>query len=450
MKSATACTPKTRRVLGTLCFFLALLLLAGAWTIPFVFESSTMFYKFGLEKALLRGGKVAGVTAAVLLFFQVLLVSRLNILDKIFALNRVYNFHRINGIAIAVLALLHPILILGAEGFTLFPFEKRYWPEFLGVGMSVVILGTVAASNWRLVWGLAYDFWLRLHRPVTLVIIASASIHILFVSETFESGLPRVLAFAFTGLNMLLVIRIWCRRFFPIKRKYVVSSVTPAGDKAYALNLRPVDGPIFPYLPGQFAFITPASANLPKEEHPFTLASSPSRPDTLQFVIRSLGDWTGLIDRLQTEEPVFVDGPYGLFSHNAFPGNDPLILIAGGIGITPMLSMLRFLADANDQRPILLIWSNKTKASIVLPEEFEDLPRRLQRIKIMHIITSSGNGRDAGGRLDQAKLDQLLEGCSRKSRIFICGPPGMMHAVSRALKALGFMAARIHTEKFQF
>jgi predicted ferric reductase len=450
MKSATAFTPKTRNVLGTLCIFLVLVLMAGAWTLPFVFESMTMYYKSGLDKVLLRSGKVVGITAAMLLFFQVLLVSRVKILDKIFALNRLYNFHRINGITIAVLALLHPLLILGSEGFTLFPFEKRYWPEFLGIGLFVVILGIIATSNWRMVFGLAYNVWLRLHRPITMVAIASVSIHILFVSETFESGLPRALVLVAAGLNTLLIVRLWYCRLFPGKRKLIVSGVTPAGKHAQVLELRPVDGPIFPYLPGQFAFITPASANLPREEHPFTLASSPSRPDTLQFVIRSLGDWTSKIDRLQTEDTVFIDGPYGLFSHKAFAEDDPLILIAGGIGITPMLSMLRFMVDANDQRSVLLIWSNKTQASIVLPEEFEDLQRRLQNIKIIHVITRSESGIDAEGRLDRAKLDRLLEGYSRKSRIFICGPPGMMQAVSRALQSAGFMAARIHIEKFQF
>ena len=89
-------------------------------------------------------------------------------------------------------------------------------------------------------------------------------------------------------------------------------------------------------------------------------------------------------------------------------------------------------------------------ASMVLPQEFQALQGRLQNLKIIHIITRNRNGAVGGGRLDKTKLDQLLEGWSRKSRIFICGPKGMMKDVSRALKASGFQAARIHTETFYF
>ncbi|MFC1886182.1 ferric reductase-like transmembrane domain-containing protein [Thermodesulfobacteriota bacterium] len=450
MQSKTAFTRQTRIALGALGVFVALLLMAAAWTIPFVFESSTLFYKFGLEKVLLRSGKVAGVTAAVLIFFQIVLISRFNILDKIFGLNHIFNIHRINGMVIAALALLHPILILAAEGFTLFPLEMRYWPEFLGIGLSVLILGIVIMSNWRLVCGVSYDIWLHFHRQMVLGVIAIEGFHIIFVSDTFESGFPRTLIFVVIGLNLPLIINLWRRRLFPGKWLYAVSAVTLSGDNFHILELRPIDDPGLPYLPGQFVFITPVSENLRREEHPFTLASSPSRPNTLQFIIRSIGDWTNQIDRLKIEERVFIDGPYGIFSHKAYPGDDPLILIAGGVGITPMLSMLRFMTDTNDRRPVQLIWSNKTRESIVLPEVFEELKGRLKQLKIMYIITRSGSGADDGGRLDRAKLDQLLEGCSRKSRIFICGPPGMMKEVNRALKAAGFMATRIHTEKFRF
>ncbi len=218
MKSVAAFTGRTRIFLRIAYILSVLLLLAGACTIPFVFESSTMFYKFGLEKTLLCSGKVAGIIAAAIVFFQVVLVSRFKIQDKIFALNRIYSIHRINGIVIAVLALLHPILILAAEGFTLFPLEKRYWPEFLGIGLFIFILGLVITSNWRSVFGLSYKMWLRIHRLAVLGVIIAAGIHILFVSETFESGLPRALVFAAVGLNVALIMRLWYRRLFTDKR----------------------------------------------------------------------------------------------------------------------------------------------------------------------------------------------------------------------------------------
>jgi len=396
---------------------------------------------------------VVGLTAAVLLFFQVVPVARFKYLDRIFALNRIYYVHRLNGMAIVVLALLHPFMILAAENFTLFTFEKRYWPEWLGIGLSVVIAGIVLTANWRTTLQLAYETWLRLHRPVTLLAITAAAIHVLFVSETFKSGPPRILVFIVASLNLVLVVRIWWRRLFATNKTYIVSQVTPTGGDAWAIDLKPHGTRKLVHLPGQFAFIAPRSTRVPREEHPFTIASSPTESDHLQFVIRARGDWTGCIGLLQTGEMVMVDGPFGLFSHRAYSDQNPLILIAGGIGITPMLSMLRYMADINDPRRILLIWSNKTEASLVLPEDFKKLQQCLPHMKLIQVLTRGDNKDESKvitGRLDQTRLDRLLEEYSRQSEVFVCGPPPMMAAVSRMLKTAGFSRAKIHAEKFQF
>jgi predicted ferric reductase len=449
MDSSGVLPLKTRMVLGGTCIFLVLLFIASAWTIPFLFESPSILYKFGIEKTFLRSGKVFGVTAAALVFFQVLLVSHLKFLDRIFSLNRLVTFHRMNGLAIAFLALVHPILIIAAENFTLFPFEKRYWPEFLGVAVFIFILVIVTTANWRLMLHFAYDQWLRFHRLMTVVAIALMTIHILFVSETFTSGVPHTFVFVAAGINLMLILRLWFRRLFPGKRRFVVSNVEPAGKDVYSIDVQPCDGQILDHIPGQFAFITPVSVNVPKEEHPFTISSTPSRPDTLQFVIRSLGDWTSKISRLKAGETMFIDGPYGLFSHMISSERHPIIMIAGGIGITPMLSMLRYMADVDDSRRILLIWSNRTKEHIVFPEEFKALEQRLQHFHIIHLITRDSEGKNQIGRLDQNRLERLLKGWRRTSNIFICGPLEMMKEMTRAVKNIGFSSARVYKEDFK-
>jgi predicted ferric reductase len=449
MDSSAALPLKTRIVLGGTCIFLVLLFIAGAWTLPFLFESPSILYKFGIEKTFLRSGKVLGVTAAALVFFQVLLVSRLKFLDRIFSLNRLVFLHRMNGIAIALLALFHPILIIAAENFTLFPFEKRYWPEFLGVGVLIFILVLVTTANWRSMFNFAYDQWLRFHRLATVSAIVLMIIHILFVSETFKSGIPHTLILMAAGMNLMLISRLWYRRFFPGKRRFVVSNIEPVGKDAYSIGLQPSVGQVLDYIPGQFAFITPISENVPKEEHPFTISSAPSQPGALQFVIRSTGDWTSKIHRLKAGETMFIDGPYGLFSHMVSTTNKSIIMIAGGIGITPMLSMLRYMADVDDPRRILLIWSNKTKEHIVFPEEFDTLRYRLQNLNIIHIITRNSENNNKVGRLDQTRLEELLKGWSQESNVFICGPFKMMKEMNRAVKKTGFSSARVYKEEFK-
>jgi ferredoxin-NADP reductase len=129
--------------------------------------------------------------------------------------------------------------------------------------------------------------------------------------------------------------------------------------------------------------------------------------------------------------------------------DEPIVMIAGGIGITPMLSMIRYMADVDDQRRILLIWSNKTKEHIVFPEEFRNLEHRMQNLQIIHVITRGSGDIDEKGRLDQTKLEGLLKGCGRKSKVFICCPFEMMKEMSRAIKKLGFSLTRVYKEGFK-
>ncbi len=203
------------------------------------------------------------------------------------------------------------------------------------------------------------------------------------------------------------------------------------------------------YLPGQFAFITPVSPKVPQEEHPFTISSTPSRPGSLQFIIRSRGDWTSTIKELDPGDQVFVDGPYGRFSHLILPENAAIIMIAGGIGITPMLSMLRYMADVKDHRPVLLIWSNRGPETTVFAEEIETLQRNLPQLEMMKIMTRAPQEGRYPGRLTRQRLARLLQGWPRQTDIFLCAPPEMVLELSRALHQLGFSPARVYKEIFK-
>jgi ring-1,2-phenylacetyl-CoA epoxidase subunit PaaE len=124
-------------------------------------------------------------------------------------------------------------------------------------------------------------------------------------------------------------------------------------------------------------------------------------------------------------------------------------MIAGGIGITPMLSMLRYMADADETGRVTLVWSNRTEEDIVFADEFLDLERRLKGLRVIHVLTRQSVGTGAGGRLNKNKLDSLLSGCNRQVPVFICGPPLMMDEVRKGLVKIGFSPALIHTEEFR-
>ena len=112
----TIIPPGMRVLLAAAIVALLFLTLAGALTIPFAFESPSMWYKFGIEKVSLRTGKMLGLTACLLIFLQLPLAGRLKFLDRIFSLPGLIRQHRMHAWAIAILALIHPLCVLLPEG----------------------------------------------------------------------------------------------------------------------------------------------------------------------------------------------------------------------------------------------------------------------------------------------------------------------------------------------
>jgi predicted ferric reductase len=426
----------------------ALLLLAGALSIPFLFESPSIKYKFGLDKTLLRTGKLLGMAATALLLGQLLLGARLKLLDRIFTLPRVWGFHRLNGYIIALLALLHPVFIMWPEDFTLPPLELEYWPQAVGLLLLILICSQVAASRWRPKLGIVFQRWRRIHACVGGIVIFLLVLHILFVSETFADGLPRVALLTATGIGLLIMAAARVRRWREGKVRYVVNAVKAENKDVTTLELETGSKNGFPFLPGQFAFITPTSDHISSEAHPFTISSPPTQTDRLTFTIKNSGDWTSQVKHIRRGDRVSLSGPFGLFSHLICPPQQQLVMIAGGIGITPMLSMLRYMRATGEERRVWLLWSNRTGADRVCRKELESISQDLTGLTMVHTFTAEKIEGAEFGRLDRSRLQALLSDVDRSAAVFLCGPPRMMTQVTRDMRALGFQRRSIHTERF--
>lgn len=440
-----------RRLLGFVTVIGILAIVGASLTIPFLFESSTMYYKFGTQKAILRSAKMAGLAAAALLLVQLPLAARLKWLDKIFSLPGLYRIHRINAWAISILVLVHPVLIFTAEGTWKIPLESRYWPEWLGVTLLAAVLMQIGFSQWRSCLFRAYTAWRRFHIVLAVAVFSALILHMLKVSETFElGGLPRTLTVTVAVGAGLLWIWIRTSGLRSGRTPFRVTSVTVAGIDAYTVELEPAGPFQFTHLPGQFALLSLTSPHVSREFHPFTIASTPTRPDRIRFTIRCCGDWTNRIGALDKGTPARILGPFGRFSHLFLKPKREIIMIAGGIGITPMLSMLRYMNDADHARRITLVWSNRTRAHLFDSDELEAIGQKLTGFRWVPIFTREKNTGGQSGRMDRSALKMLLNGCSRDAAIFLCGPPAMVANIRAALRQMGFPSGSIYNEAFGF
>ncbi len=163
----------------------------GALTIPFIYESQTLWYKVGIDRTMLRGGQLAGLLAAVLLFVQILLGARSKFLQGLFGIAKLMQWHRINGIIVSLLALCHVLLVLLPEGLTNLPIGKKYWPEMVGGLLLFIILSMAFSSHFRQKLALNYKRWRIIHKLLGYFVISFIALHVLFVSDSFQHKVPK-------------------------------------------------------------------------------------------------------------------------------------------------------------------------------------------------------------------------------------------------------------------
>jgi 3-phenylpropionate/trans-cinnamate dioxygenase ferredoxin reductase subunit len=334
-----------------------------------------------------------------------------------------------------------------AQGRTILDPTLKNWPQYAGLGLLVMLCGLVAASRWRKRLGLPYHVWRFVHTKAPHVAVAILAVHVLYGCDTFRYPPPRNWLFISIGAYALLLA--WVKTGWRLaSRRFSTIDVMPTGTDALAVTFRAVDGKPFSFAPGQFVFIRLKSNAVPAETHPFTISSSPASLPALELTIRSSGDWTGRVHRLSPGDPARINGPYGLFGSIDLMEAHGIVMIAGGIGITPMLSILGALAEKEDPRPVILVWSNRTRAHQAHPERIDGFEKRLKNLQVHHVFTRETDGHSPGKRLDTPGLGKLLSGCNRRSKVLVCGPPAMMTSVGKSLRGLGFRRQNILMERF--
>jgi predicted ferric reductase len=395
--------PGRRRALEAALVALALAALAGMGWIAFGSPASGPTGPQGLSGWLASLGRVSGILATSLVLLQYLLSGRIKTLDRVFALNRLLLLHRGVAVTAAVLGTLHPLLLFAPETRTLGPFNPSAWPVYLGPLVLIGLWTVIATSLWRIFLGIPFHRWWLMHRLAVFTLVALVGVHAFLVGSDFRVGWPRTLLTGIFGAYLLFFLSN--KIFKPLRMRsapYTVSTVTPLSGKANMIEITPPGGRVFPYAPGQFSFVRFLSPAVSREEHHLAYA----------------------------------------------PEQGELLLIAAGIGITPLMSMLRHLADRRDPRDLTLIWSNRTHTDILFQDELEQMRSALPGLTVHHVLTREQDWDGPTGRLDKDMLGRLLGGVDRGCHVFLCGPPPMMDAVERGLTSLGFSGQRIHTERF--
>jgi predicted ferric reductase len=440
---------KILRPLLVILFFL--LIFSPLFLLPFV--GSELSRGWQTEFAIILG--FIGLTMAG---WQIAPVSRFTPAQKLFNLDKLYNFHHLLSLFSALFVLLHYLLLLlnfqsgiGINKWALAflnIFTSPLRAKFAVLALLGYFLITIT-SVFRKQLRLNYDVWRGLHDVFTVIIVGAGLTHVLLVGN--YSAAPAMKALLWFETAIWILVALYIRVIKPLQQlrhPYKITAVQNEGQNTYTLALAPqgFDLPVFH--PGQIAWLTVRRSPFSLIRNPFSISSSTANKDNLEFAIKDLGDFTSTVKVFQIGETAYVDGPFG-FHDMTRPEHKSIVLIAGGIGISPAMSVLRSMADAGDPRTVTLLYGNRTLEDLPFGGELNRLEKTLPAFKKVLVPEKpSEEWQGYRGFITTDLLRKELLGDPQNMHYFICGPLPMMAAMRKCLAELNVPQKNIHLEEF--
>ncbi|WP_414563987.1 MULTISPECIES: ferric reductase-like transmembrane domain-containing protein [unclassified Anabaena] len=392
-----------------------------------------------------------GFIGLAMMALQFALTARINRIEASYGVDIILQFHRYISLVAFAFILLHPLILFVVQPETreLLNFVTAPWRARAAVLATVALILLIVTTIWRQQLKIPYEPWRTSHGILAVLAISLGLTHGLGVGYYLGLFWKAVLwtAIALTALWLLIYVRL-VKPMFMTKKPYLVEEVRQERGDVWTLALRPRGHEGFRFQPGQFAWITLGISPFRMREHPFSMSSSGDNTERIEFSIKALGDFTKRIKDVEPGTKAFLDGPYGVFTTDRYEDTAGFVLIAGGIGITPMISMLLTHAERQDERPYILIYASKTWDDITFREELHELQQKLD-LTVVHVLKDPPEDWSGEtGYVDKELLERHIPKRRGTRQYFICASPKMMDQVEAALHQLEVPTTNIHMEHF--
>ena len=392
-----------------------------------------------------------GFVALGVLAMQFFLTGRFQSIVPSFGLDSMLQIHRQLGLVALVLVLAHPVVLFAAvSSYFEFLDPRVELPRALALWAVIgALLLLVATSLWRLVFRLEYEWWRLVHGALAAFVVFVGVTHTLqvghYVSEPWIQGFfVLVLGGALGLLLNARLIRPWRMR----RRPWRLTAVREERGDAWTLALEPQGHAGMRFRAGQFAWLTLNDTPFTLQQHPYSFSSSSDdAPDRVEFTVKVEGDFSASVRDAKPGRLAFLEGPFGHF----LPSPDPrvgCVMIVGGVGVTPCMSMLRTFADREDGRNLNMIYANVALADVIFFEELQRVQERLH-FRVTHVLEEPPEGWEGEeGLITRDLLERHLPTDWDAYEYFICGPEAMMNIAETSLLELGIRQRQILSERF--
>jgi predicted ferric reductase len=449
-RRASAATTEARPLRVTPEFALALISV-GVVAITFLWWHDT-YSVSGFGEWLTNAGRLTGLWAGYSVVVLLALMARVPALDRGVGADRLVRWHAMGGRYTVCLSVAHTLLIIWGYAVTAHTnvFHQTSslitsYPDVLmatvGLGLFVAVGVTSARAARR---KLRYETWHFIHL-YTYLAIALIFSHQFATGADFVSNAPA--RWLWSAMYVVVgALLVWYRLAVPvytaIRYPLHVAGVTRenldtvsvyVSGRAIA-RLRADSGQFF-----RWRFLT---RELWWAANPYSLSAAP-RPDMLRITVKIGGEHSSALQHLQRGTRVLAEGPYGALTHERRTRRK-VLLIAGGVGITP----LRALFESLPGRPgdVTLLYRARTEQDLVLRAEIESIAQR--RGSRVHYLVGPSR-RDNRDQLSTAGLTCLVPDLKQHD-VYLCGPEAMMAATRKSLIRAGVPRRHIHFESFTF
>lgn len=397
---------------------------------------------FDLNSTMTSLGQISGLIGLALFSINLIISSRLKIIDKAFwGIDKAYLFHEWIGAIAFSLILFHPLflvvkyLTISLVNAALFFIPGQNLANTFGI---VALLLFVVLIGITFYIKIKYQYWKLSHKFMVLVFIIGLFHVILVSSDTSRSPLLLGYLLVLGGLGFLGgAYRTFFHKYFNQNLEYVIKSITHLNGQITQIIAEPIRKAL-QFTPGQFVYVRFNNSQIGDEIHPFSIASANNKKD-LRLVIKSLGDFTKQVKDVEPGTVIFLDGPLGYFSQQNY-SNKKQLWIAGGIGITPFLSMAGDLKNHTDHE-VDLYYCAKNRAELVLVDELSKISAENPNFRIFFWLS------EEQGRITGHKILERTNDLARRE-VFICGPRIFSETLTSQLRQLSVSARKIHSEKF--
>lgn len=408
--------------------------------------------------ALAAIGQLTALYGTFLALVGILLMSRAPFIDQVLGSDEASRIHRLAGFASVWLIAAHAIAsTVGYSGISTVPTVGEIWDQIytftvleeggLGATVALALLIVVAVVSVRAArMRMAYETWYGIHLYV-YVAMALGFLHQLTIGTDFVTDeLARttwiaLYAVAFVPLILFRFVEPLLRN---LRHRFYIEKVVIERDGVASLWISGSAMHKLPVRAGQWFGIRVLNGKGWWRSNPFSLSAGPDGQH-LRFTIEALGDRTRELQRVKPGTRVFLEGPYGILT-GAVRTREKVLLIAGGIGITPLRALLEVLPVRRGD--MALLYRAPTNASVVFKKELN----RIAEVRGARVDLVTGSRDKFTFNDDPLSPGGLWAAYPdiRERDIYLCGSPRMMATVEKSLRDIGVPHSQIHLERFSW